>query len=291
MKKVLLRGVLLTFFLFGVLSISVDAKEAYYVNKNGIEMSELQYNKFLKMFSERKIEFLSLEEFNKYKDANILANETVYQKVTYKDGKVIEEETISEEEYNSVSDSEKSDGVNTYGNDSDNQETSYKRLSGVLTDLGGKFDLMAAISWKKVPYCRSYDVFAFRLNHFSYSAFSGSQVYIKGDKAYGINYSSSSEGYKGLSNGAGVSMNLKDDSDITGFELTIGAILKFNTSSYSQAHAYMTYQHAQNDLTRAQSMGYSLDINGLGNVLLFSNATVRSTYDGMQGVHVSSPIY
>jgi len=287
MKKVLLRGVLLTFFLFGVLSINVNAKEAYYVNKNGIEMSELQYNKFLELFSKRKIEFLSLEEFNMYKDANILSGETVYQKVTYENGKVVEEEIISEEEYEAVKDT----GINSYASDNDVYETSYKRLSGNIVDISGKFHLMSALSWKKVPYCRSYDVFAFRLNHFSYDGFIGNQVYIKGNDAYSIDYNTSSAGYKGFSNCAGVSMNLKDDSDITGFELTIGSILRFNTSNYSQAHVYMTYQHAQNDLSRAQSMGYSLDINGLGNVLLFSNATVRSTYDGMQGVHVSSPIY
>ncbi len=287
MKKVLLRGVLLTFFLFGVLSINVNAKEAYYVNKNGIDMSELQYNKFLELFSKRKIEFLSLEEFNMYKDANILSGETIYQKVTYDNGKVVEEEIISEEEYEAVKDAE----INSYANDDDCYETSYKRLSGTITDVNGTFYLMSALSWKKVPYARSYDVYAFRLNHFSYSGFMGNQVYIKGNDAYSIDYNTSSAGYKGFSNGAGVSMNLKDDSDITGFELTINSRLKFNTSSYSQAHVYISYQHAQNDLSRAQSMGYSLDVNGLGNVLLFSNATVRSTYDGMQGVHVSSPIY
>lgn len=280
----------MTILAVGTFSLDVEAKEAYYVNQNGVEMSELQYNKFLKFYSERKIEHLTLEEFNKYKDANIIALDTVYQKTTYSNGKVIESKIITETEYNSVSESQSSNAISPQSSDSSYVETSYKKLSATLFDIGSQYDLMGTLSWKKMPYVRSYDVFAFRFNLFNYSNFTGVQEYYKGNSYYRIDYNTSSAGYKSASNGVGVSMNLKDDTDITGLELTITATLTEQATSATKAHAYITYQHAQNDLTRAQSMGYTFDISGLGNVLLYSNQTVRDTYDRMSGLHLISNI-
>lgn len=48
---------------------------------------------------------------------------------------------------------------------------------------------------------------------------------------------------------------------------------------------YGSYQHASNsNITLAQAKSYSIQAGGLGNVIYFSNATVRKYYDGMQGV-------
>lgn len=292
MKRLLNNGIIIVSTIVSALFVNstVLAKNVYYTNNNEVQMTELEYNKMLKIFSERKVSDLSQEEFDKYKEANIISTEAVYQKETYKDDKVIKQEYISEEEFNTIPNSEASSGISPQASDSDLYETSYKRLAATLLDMGGKFNLLGTLAWKKIPAVTSYDVFAYRFMHFDYSGFTGSQVYYIGSNAYQINYSTSSEGYKAQSNGAGVSMNLKDGDNITGYELTVSTNLTVNTINYSQAHAYISYQHAQSDLTRAQSMSYTLDVSGLGNVVYFSNQSIRSKYDAMSGLHLSTPI-
>lgn len=288
MKKRVLRCSSLLFVIAIVfMTSSVYAKNVYFTNSNNVEMTELQYLKMLDIFSERKVNVLTQEEFDRYKDANIISQDVKYQETIYKNGQIFSERELTKEEYDAVD--ENKPNVSLHNSDNDHFETTYKKLSGNLLDLGG-FSLLGTLSWKKMPACRSYDVFAFRLNHFNYVGFGGSQVYFKGSTGTTISYDTTSEGYKAQSNGAGVSMNLKDDSDITGFELAITTDLYINSTDYSQAHAYISYQHAQNDLSREDSKSYTLDISGLGNVVYFSNTTIRNKYDGMSGLHLITPI-
>ncbi len=291
MKKGL-RGVLLTTFLGFICSLNVFAKNIFYTNEVGVEMTELEYNKMVSIFSERYVKTLSQEQFDKLKDGNIIDNNAVYEKTTYVNGQVYGVELITEEDYNKAPDAKVSEaGVAPLDGDYNYVETTYKRLGGTLIDSGNsKFMIIGALSWKKIPYCRSYDVFAFRYNHFSYTSFIGTQDYYVGDNYATINYDTSSPGYKMASNGNGVSMNLVDGSNITGYELTIVSDLYVNSIGYSRAHAYVAYQHAQSDVTRDQSKSYTFDISGYGNVVLFNNSTVASKYDKMAGVHLTTPI-
>lgn len=260
---------------------------AYYTNSNGVQMTESQYNKMLQMFSERKVSVLTQSEFDSLKDNEIVDSGTKYSKETFIRGEYVSTEEISKEEYDAAEDVTACTPFV-----SDYVETGYKKLSASVAKAGSsnKYSLVGALTWKKVPAYRSYDVFAYRLNHFNYSGFSGGQMYFKGKNAYNIAYYTTSEGYKALSNGAGVSMNLKDDSDITGYELTIVTNLTFNTSSYASAAAYVSYQHAQANLSRADSMNYTLSVGGLGNVIQFNNSRVESYYDAMDGVRLEVPI-
>lgn len=285
MKKFLVKMFLFTTLYLVCSFNNVLATNVYFTNLNGVEMNELQYNKMLKIFSERRVNMMTQEEFDKYKDSNIVSSEVVYEKETYKNKELISTERITEEEFNNAPESEAS----FYAGDSGYIETSYKRLSATISDKGGWL-LTSALSWKKKPAYQSYDVYAYRFTHFNYYGFVGQQIYIINDQYYIINYNTSSEGYKPQSNGAGVSMNLKDGSNITGYELTVATNLAVNTSSYYQAHAYVSYQHAQANVTRAQSMDYKLDVTGLGNVVKFNNKYTESLYDSMGGIHLSAPI-
>lgn len=290
MKKGL-RGVLFTTIACCILSFNVSASTPFYTNEVGVNMTELEYNKMLSIYSERYVKTMGQELFDKLKDATIVDNSTIYQKTTYKNGEVVKEELVSEEEYNAASESYVTeDGVMPLDDDYQYVETTYKRLGGTLVDNGNTFMLLGALSWKKMPVCRSYDVFAFRLNHFNYTNFIGVQDYYVGNSHATINYDTSSPGYAAHANGAGVSMNLVDGSNITGYELSILADIFVNAIGYSQAHAYISYQHAQSDVTREQSKSYTLNISGYGNVVLFSNSTVASKYDRMAGVHLITPI-
>jgi len=287
MKGVFTRLCLCTLISLSFGTLSVFASP-YYINKNGVEMTELQYNKMLSIFSDKKVSLLSQDEFDSIKNANIIASGAVYEKTTYVNGEFHSSEIITKEEYDSASTANVS--PNTRDSDDSFIETSYKRLYASMVDLENRFQLIANLHWKKMPACRSYDVFAYRFTHFDYSGFTGQQVYSVGSNDYIIDYTTSSEGYKAQSNGAGVSMNLKDGSNITGYDLTVVTTLTVNTDYYAQAHAYISYQHAQSDVTRAQSMDYVLNISGLGSVVDFNNATTSNKYDGMSGLHLTTPI-
>lgn len=280
MKKII-NGGLLAIVCGAMLCMGVDAKYVYYTNDVGVEMTELQYDKMVSLYSKRYVSHMSQDEFDTFKDANIVSSGAVYYKTTYENGVVVKEEAISEEEYNSAPEGAVSDGVVSMSSDTKYVETSYKKLNAALTDYGNEYRLIGLLTWKKIPYCRSYDVFAYRLSNLSYSGFSGSQVYYVNGAHNNIAYDISSPGYKAQASGAGVSMNLVDGSNITGYELTL-----VTTLYGASGHVYLTYQHAQSDLTREQSLGYTLSSSGLGGVVYFSNSTIAKKYDGMSGVHL-----
>lgn len=279
-------GLILSVLCLFCLTTNVKA-ETYYTNSNGVEMTESQYNKMLQIFSERKVSVLDQKEFDMLKDSEIVDSAARYEKETYIKGEYVSTEEITEEEYEAAE-----DVTSCTPYVSDRVETSYKKLVGSLTKLGtsNEYSVIGALTWKKVPAYRSYDVFAYRFNHFNYSGFTGSQIYFKGNTSYKIPYYTYSEGYKALSNGAGVSMNLKDGSDITGYELTIATAVKFSSYNFSTAQAYISYQHSQANISRAESMDYTLDISGLGNVVKFNNSRIAGYHDGMDGVYLSVPI-
>lgn len=284
-----LKGAILGIGLSCLLYTGVQAKSVYFTNDNGVEMTELEYNKMTKLYSDEYVK-LSLNQatFDKYKNANIIDSETLYQKSTYtRNGKFVKEEYVTKEEYLQAPTAEvtASEGIAPYSGDTDEFETTYKRLSGTLLDFGNNdFSIVGALHWKKVPYCRSYDVFAFRLMNFNYSGFGGDQTYYIGSAGYRINYDTSSPGYQSLYNGAGVSMNLVDGSNITGYDQTIATNLTPTSTSASSSVAFISYQHAQSEVTRQQSMAYTLNVSGYGSVVLFGNSTIASKYDNMSGV-------
>lgn len=288
MKKVFEGGILVVLAVC-LLSMNVEAKNVYYTNNLGVEMTQLEYNKMTQIFSERRVSDVTAEEFELYKDANIVSSDVVYEKTIYDlDGNILAKEAITEAEYNNASEAEVSEGsIMPYGGDNKYVETTYKRLAGTLADFGsGRFQIVGSLSWKKVPVCRSYDIFAYRFNHFDYNNFAGTQLYYFNGTSSRIAYDTSSPGYKAQATGAGVSMNLVDGSNITGYELSVVTNLTKNSTTATQGHAYIAYEHAQSNLTREQSMGYTLSISGMGNVILFNSSSIAAKYDNMAGVHL-----
>lgn len=282
-RKLLLGGILLSLLL--VICPNVMA-ESYYSNNNGVAMSESEYNKMVEIYGARHTAYLTQEEFDYYKDKTIVDSGTVYVKENYINDVLVSEEEISEEEYNLSSDNDDSNEQTRYGS-SASHTTNYKKLTANLVSLGNlNYSLVSHLEWKKVPAVKSYDVFAFYLQHFSYSGVTGSQYAYTSSGQYTYSYNSGSAGYKGLSSGAGISMNLKDGSNITGYDMFISATLHGDGSSFGHGNALVSYQHAKVNLTRAQSMSYSLGPTGLGGVIIFSSG-VMSSYDGMAGVGVS----
>ena len=284
-RKTLLGGLALGLM---ILFAPCANAETYYVNNNQIEMTEEQYNKMVELYGEKHTEYLTQEEFDYYKDKEIVDSSVIYVKENYVDGELVSEEEVTESEYENSFSSYNEEASNTRAGTSGSHTTNYKKLMVNLVSLGNmKYNLIGHLQWRQVPSVRSYDVFAFYLQHFSYASVSGAQYAYTSGGQYTYNYNSGSQGYRGLSKGAGISMNLKDGSNITGFDMYISATLTGDGSSYGHGNAYVSYQHAKTNLTRAQSMSYTLGNTGLGNVLIFSNSSLMNSYDGMGGVMVS----
>lgn len=289
MKSLFKGGIIVIAMLFMIAFMNVNADESvFYTNLNGVEMTQSEYNHIVALLSDKKATSITQSEFDEFLSYEIIDRDVIYQKVVSNEFGVVYEEEITEEEYNN------SDLVSMESGIGENEpnvsgyfETNYKRLSVSLVSGSSNYILIGNLSWKQIPACRSFDVFAFKTTRFYYSGVGGSQTYYVGSGYTNISYNTSSAGYKALSNGAGLSMNLKDGSNITGYEMSIMANLNISDYNYSTSYVTVSYQHAQSDVTRAQSMDYYLSSGGLGGVVYFNSGTIWNKYDGMTGIDLT----
>ena len=72
------------------------------------------------------------------------------------------------------------------------------------------------------------------------------------------------------------------NSDITLLHLIIDCDVK---ATIDHPSIFTSYQHAQSDLSLADSQIYTLGASGLGQVFVFPYS-ISQKYDGMSGVHV-----
>lgn len=159
-----------------------------------------------------------------------------------------------------------------------NVTTEYKKMT--ISSEYNEVELV--VDWKKTPKYLSYDVIALRGENleFNFSSFEGKQIYVfDGSKV--INYNYPNNNMKLFNNGLGVSMNLVDNS--INHSLKIRASF---TKNNNNAKIFGSYQHAQRNVTLAQSKNYIIDANGYGKVIKFDNS-VSSYYDGVSGVEIS----
>lgn len=81
----------------------------------------------------------------------------------------------------------------------------------------------------------------------------------------------------------GISMNIVDTTSLTSLSCAMGRKLDSKARPFTM---YGTYQHATSKVTLSQSQDYSFGSGGLGNILKF-DSSVKSKYDGMQGVNAT----
>lgn len=285
------RSMLMIIALFSFSFLNVNAQEVYYTNLNGVQMTEEEYNKIITMLSETRASTLTQEQFEHYISGKIIDSNVRYIKDTYQNGILINQENISEFEYENDLVQANMCSNSIMSDDDQYIETSYKRFNVTLTDWGDNdFSLLGSVTWKQTPATRSYDVFAFRLSHMNYVYAGATQTYFIGNNYWDISYTSSSTGYNGFTNGAGVSMNLVDGTDISKFEMTLVADLEISEWNYAYGHAFVSYQHATSSITQVQSKSYTLGAGGLGDVIVFSSNWIASFYDDTPGIMVATTI-
>jgi len=251
-------------------------------NNNGVVISEQEYNDFLKIYSSDYIMNMSESKYNKLKTLNFndITTSTKYIETTYNQSlQLTTEREVTEEEYNNYNPVMPllDDGSASY-------ETTMKKL--VLSIVGGTTWNWATVAatWKAIPSTRSYDLIGFYGYGFEFSNGSqyGEQVYTLDGNYTTISYAWNGTNIQRHDNGFGISMNIVN-SDITYLQLIAECDVK---ATITYPTLYASYQHAQQNLSLADSQNYTLGGAGLGSVFIFPYS-IAQKYDAMSGVHVS----
>lgn len=248
-------------------------------NNNGIVISEQEYNDFLKIYSSEYIMNMSEQKYNKIKDLNFndITTSKKYLETTFNASlNLTTEREITEAEFNSYITPRLNDGAASH-------ETQAKSL--VLAVLGGTTwnYITASVAWKGIPSTRSFDVIGFRGYGFEFGEGTqgGEQMYTLNGEYNVISYAWNGTNIKKFDNGFGISMNIVN-SDITSLEILLDGDI---SPLIAHPTIYASYQHAQFNLSLANSQNYTLGGAGLGSVFVFPYS-IAQKYDGMSGVSV-----
>lgn len=270
-------------FVLGVITISpilVSAKSI--TNINGIEISENEYNNFLKVHSNEYIMTMTQADYDKLKslDYSNVQDDTRYILSTYNEKlRLTTEEEITEEEYENFD----NEAVPYMEDGTAGYETTAKKLSMALVGGTTWNYVMFSATWKGIPKTRSFDVIGLRGVglEFREGSQTGKQIYVSNGKYNMINYSWNGTNIKRLNNGFGISMNIVND-DIDALQLEVDCDVK-QTETYPAIFA--SYQHAVANLSLANSQNYTLGNAGLGDVFIYPYSIVEK-YDGMSGIRI-----
>ena len=250
-----------------------------FVNNAKAEISEEEYAELREIFSEARLSVMSEEEKEELVNGDLNVTSKLYE-VTKTINDTYTYSELDPDLYDTLMDNYQN-GVAPY--DATHQ-TSYKRITIIDNYIGGStHSVMVYTQWLVTPATKSFDVTAMRIEggHVVEGTQDGTQTYWKNGSYDIVNYSWNGTNIRKTDNGFGISMNLVDGASY--FETDISA----NVISTSQnAVAYGTYQHAVTDVSLAQSQGYTISHNGLGDVLNFASS-VYNLYDGMAGVSIN----
>ncbi len=252
------------------------------INNNGVEMTEEEYNNFLKIHDQRYVMLMTEEDYDRLKDLDYsdVKKETKYTVSTYNEHlNLTAEREISKEEYGNFGNvaSPLLDNGNNYF------ASTAKSISISLMGGNNWNYVSVDVAWKGIPKTRSFDVMGIRGYGFEFRNGSqiGRQIYKLNGSYKVIDYSWNGTNIKRLDNGFGISMNIVND-DIDDLMLSVECDV---TPTESHPTIYGSYQHAVQNVSLTESQNYYLGIAGLGNVFVFPyNTSVK--YDGMTGVRI-----
>lgn len=294
-----LTAIIIIIITFPTLIIPVESLEkenVFFINMNGVELTEEEYNNLLKGFNHDTINTMTEEMINPLKgDKNITKLTTtkyVKTEVVYNGNKVINtnEFVVSEEDYkNSPNKSLKL--ITPMSTGSDYVETTYKKITLDVTfgtSYTTKYVTLTNV-WKQIPVVKTFDVLAVApgSSSISFNLNGHRSGYQKWD-GNTINYSSSSGNWKLVNGngifkkGLGLSQNLVDATTTT---LSNSITVVFVTGDISFT-VRGSYQHATSDLSLAQSQNYTLGTDGMGGLIKF-NSSIWSKYDNTPGLEAT----
>lgn len=248
---------------------AMEIVDGNYINRNGVIMDEKNYQNLSEKLTSKYVDFMTQKEYNDLKDHELPVVST--------DSKILDSYDYSGLPIDSVSPFSTSGSLNGY------QTASKKLTISIMKYETNEYYVRASNEWLKVPKTRSYDVFAMRPDDgftMHETTQQGTQYYESTSGNNTILYQYNGANTVRKSNGFGMSMNLVDNSDITTFLNVITARVYGSKGTVSAS-----YQHATSNVTKAQSMAYTLSVDGLGGCIMFDDYNVSYKYDSMVGVY------
>lgn len=235
-------------FVINVLSINVHADDVYYTNKNGVNMTEEQYNFFGELYFDGYQEYVTQEKFNKYLSMGLYG-----QRITKKETEDFETGVESPRALI--------------------HETTAKKLTLSYACTGNYCSMVTGLEWKGTPKVISYDVIGSYLygdiskvtTPTTYLYWSGTPIEYT-DRVY------SGKGY-------GCTVLLQKSSKAMQIVQDVDVLVNGDGTFYS------SYQHATKRITLETSKKYTTGFGGDGGVFFFYGSAV-GVYDQMGGVDV-----
>ena len=261
MKKYFIFFLVVIFIPFTVHGLSHE--KVFYVNSNGIEMTEQEYNNLLSVgFTEFQIKNMSLSEFNDNKDLHGQVEASVkkyYKTVTNTlTGKVIESREASYDEFLR----EKENPTRDTGF----IMTSWIQMTNNIITISDYYKRYKAdMFWMSMPPVRSFDTFAIGFNDYEIEIVSSviplTIVYTYSD---GTDITQTA-GYtqKITSKGAGVSFKLPSEHIVGLSSYMYYNIGKITSSEVTSLISCSDYVHANRTSTLARATDYNLDFFGI----------------------------
>lgn len=236
--------------LLGVMTINVNADDAFYTNPNGISLTEQEYNFFTDMYWDGYQEYLDSTTYNKYATMGLFDKE------------------ITTVVYDQPDDFYLSDlGRGLI------HETTAKKLQLSYACSGTLCSMATSLDWKGAPTITSYDVIGSLLyGGLSRISTPNTRLYWSGSPITFTDRKYSGDGY-------GCSVKLQNSS--VNMKITQDVDIRVN----SAGTFFSSYQHATSNISLETSKQYTVGFGGYGGVFFFyGNAS--GVYDSMAGVSV-----
>lgn len=248
-------------------------EKPYYTNYYGAEMSREEYENMLTVYDETTVFYMEPDLVDELKGEKLC----VYQE---------KELEVEGAESPSVATTYSIGGALMSIDDWDSYwETTYKRMYLSVRGSGTVKTVTLRTEWKKLTKSRYYDVIGFRVEKptivFKLNGKESLNAYQEADGKVVGNYNLNDNGVKICSEGVGISIKLNPNAKKT---LEISVTVRF-ASGADPYGVYATYQHAQKEVSLAQSRKYSINKNGYGGVVKF-DSSVASKYDKTEGLYV-----
>lgn len=298
MKKILFMTFLITYSVLNVYALEVRSNNVM-TNSVGAEITEKQYAILSEKYMDSQLDYMDQKFINIFTDSTINKKSyKIYTITTYilnNNDQVVDQKSMiaTKEQAEATKTNENlyvsSFGLlsekNTRGFVNDNYystESKCVEIEYYYSPNDDDYTIRLRAEWFKMPLVRQFDVMAVRWdNPVNIKGFYGYQASDVGTTYYQLDGTN----MKRTSTGLGESMNLYNDAEEIQLEINIYSDNSFGSNIYG------TYQHARHsNATLSISKSYTFGSSGLGGVLVFSNPTYRSYYDGMQGVKWQSTI-
>ena len=278
MKKYVVGLLLVIGSILFIPNVKVEASNCYFLNYNGICMTEVEYNNLLNMgFTESEINYMDENTYLENKDliGHVASVSTKYYKDTYyyQDGEIITtSELVTEDEYNHTGEIILQDptglmqgGAGILSVLNGFTETTYKRLDAYIIEQSSNLRYKTTLNWKIMPSKRSYDIIAIGLQPY--------YVYSPGNRAFAQHYcttggactTTNAATVKNFEGGVGATFKLPDGSMSEMSSYIYTDVAKAIGNTLTELHAYGDYSHATSNVTQSQGSNYyTVGTSGIG---------------------------